>query len=53
MNEEIRDRLHQLLDQMIDENKPLGSVDEMVFIGEAYRITKYRLVLHKSQETIY
>lgn len=53
MDDRTRERLHQLLDQMIDDGKELGCLDDMILLDGFYRINSYRLTLHNRQETIW
>ena len=52
MNEDIRRKLHKLLDQMIDEDQPLGVLEEATTQDGVIKITSFRLTLAKRQETM-
>lgn len=48
MNEETRQQLHKLLDQMMDGGQELGTLSKAKVICDGeLEIEEYRLVLHK------
>lgn len=57
MSEEIREKLHTLLDQIIDEDKYIGQIDEMKTREEegkyVYDVVSYQLAFAERKLTLF
>lgn len=49
LKNEIREKLHQLLDQMLDDKLPLGVLQKATNVDGRLKFDKYELILRKEE----